>query len=1452
MACNYKIGDQWYSEEEIQLIYRNARGEDVTEAWDKLQESKEVKTEQSIQAETKTITKETNLELADKKELFTKDTKINIYAGSNQNTELSNFAIRPFKYNLELDNGSKEFEFKSVEQGFHFIKAITAKNSNIASQILKTSNGAQLKRLTNRSNLKMTPEQIKEWDTLAKSIMLNLMYESFSQNPDKAKLLLDTGDATITHTQDNTRWKTDFPEVVMTVRDMLQENVTETSTQTDVEITAEESREEAIKRATKEWESDLDEQGFPKRSLQTIIENINKEYDALDKEKQSVEQKSTLYQNIPKELPNIELPKINKEVVKPAQILIPFKFQDSNGNKLKLKDFTKTDGTLDFNKIDPKLLEIFSMRIPNQGPNSQSYVEIVGFLPETMGDLVVATQDYLTQMGSDFDVDALYSYFSSAKYEDGRLTLSDEKNEKIKNEIVDIHKAIHSNPSTEVQGQIKRPIGFWKLDKMAESIDGLASSDILTPLSDDYQTSKFKAGTSGKAGTGVFSNVSTFLAVIQDLGLIYKTKTSEGLKPWSLTIGNETSKGSLGNKLAADNKTYISEIIEGYQSASVDNANENILDKLNITNSTFKFIQAGHLLGFTDSIPMILVQDIITDYLEELESLNGLGKMSANAEEEAFIAIKQKYATNVSNKDLITNTNLLNRANSLTPNLLYNTKKYGKESPDYYLTQLSTLAVFKELNKLGKELANIQSLINTDSSLLGKNLFETTSKEDRLNKMLGTSSIENIERVLDGTINGFATNYGLKFNNKLWSKITPYGQQGLTNFFTQLETIFNKEDAGAGSIASFRAMMWDALKSYMYTNPELGLYSENIDTERKRVFFEKPSEGKQSLAGYVKMLKKAAPQNAFLKALSTVIEPNGNTPSLIVNNSAYDVVKNQDLIFSSFTNLMISDVKLPDFNGEPYSSRKLIEDLVMASMISGGVQNATNYVKLIPPAYLYSLTKPGSQETFIEKLSKITKNKLFNDENYIDLGQSSSGIIPKVIEQIVQHNANILPQVSPTEVYSIGSGSYKASMAKPYFAVKGTGKNYTIYKKVGESNEEYSIYMILDSKGTLNYNEYIFDKTSLSNIASNIPTGFNSNNNVESPFKRDNNSIPLANPDYKKVIPADELQLKTGTNKDLANTLSIIKESNDVSFQTELAGFYYNKVLSDPNIKLEVRELSTVEGAPIKGVYKGNTIYVNNNEAYHTDKSDLIDTVLHEITHHFVNKNYNNPLNDTQRQAKQRISDLYNQFVKLNINDSVLNNARKSETEFIAEIMSNGKVQSALDRLVYSGNKSIFDRFKELIQSLLGIGNTNTTLKLAVNDILTFMEEIDSADTSNENIEGSQETGYDADLSGDVRPFSLDTLFPSKQDVFTKYSINDNGIAKGQTYPDALKTARKINTEQGVYKATVTKAYRTVKGARKEMSIVVLERRSEMKDSTYAYNQLSPQMKKQLQLNTCK
>jgi ribA/ribD-fused uncharacterized protein len=139
--------------------------------------------------------------------------KINIYAGTGENAELSNFAIRPFKH-LGID-------FKSVEQAFQFYKTeFSPKNEHnkaVASVIKDTTNGKRLKEL----GREFKGLDQKVWDNMTPSIMKALLKDSFEQNPNALAKLLATGNAELTHTQDKGKWGKEFPRLLMEVREEL-------------------------------------------------------------------------------------------------------------------------------------------------------------------------------------------------------------------------------------------------------------------------------------------------------------------------------------------------------------------------------------------------------------------------------------------------------------------------------------------------------------------------------------------------------------------------------------------------------------------------------------------------------------------------------------------------------------------------------------------------------------------------------------------------------------------------------------------------------------------------------------------------------------------------------------------------------------------------------------------------------------------------------------------------------------------------------------------------------------------------------------------------------------------------------------------------------------------------------------------------------------------------------
>lgn len=148
--------------------------------------------------------------------------KINIYAGTNENATLSNFAARPFKFSY----GASFTDFDNVEQAFQSAKHNYAEQSEyndlLEEKILETESASEAKKLGGKfKNLDK-----KKWDNDSSKIMKDFIRESFKQNPEALKSLLATGTAELTHTQDKGKWGTEFPKLLMEVREELRSTST--------------------------------------------------------------------------------------------------------------------------------------------------------------------------------------------------------------------------------------------------------------------------------------------------------------------------------------------------------------------------------------------------------------------------------------------------------------------------------------------------------------------------------------------------------------------------------------------------------------------------------------------------------------------------------------------------------------------------------------------------------------------------------------------------------------------------------------------------------------------------------------------------------------------------------------------------------------------------------------------------------------------------------------------------------------------------------------------------------------------------------------------------------------------------------------------------------------------------------------------------------------------------
>ena len=91
-------------------------------------------------------------------------------------------------------------------------------NRQIAKQIMESKSPAEAKRLGSQ----FRHLDVTQWNNQSSGVMKQLILESFKQNPDAAKRLIETGNAELTHKQDRGKWGKEFPKILTEIRSELQ------------------------------------------------------------------------------------------------------------------------------------------------------------------------------------------------------------------------------------------------------------------------------------------------------------------------------------------------------------------------------------------------------------------------------------------------------------------------------------------------------------------------------------------------------------------------------------------------------------------------------------------------------------------------------------------------------------------------------------------------------------------------------------------------------------------------------------------------------------------------------------------------------------------------------------------------------------------------------------------------------------------------------------------------------------------------------------------------------------------------------------------------------------------------------------------------------------------------------------------------------------------------------
>lgn len=282
-----------------------------------------------------------------------------------------------------------------------------------------------------------------------------------------------------------------------------------------------------------------------------------------------------------------------RETIKPGGILISGSFLKSipNWRSMDPKDlfgYTNEEGVFIEGSIDSKILNnIIGYRIPNQGLASNDALRIVGILPESNGDTVVAYTGITAKTGSDFDVDKMFIMFPSFNNNDGKLKYSENS---LENRLIELYKSVLT--STELYADIMRPIDIELFNDEINSLFEKQSSGNLGTFDPFEDISLRYLFLSGKAGVGIEANA---LVDISRTGNLYFNEENIG---WGHV--NQSGETDLNRQYSKelskkDMEYYLSVFMKGEKDQSK-------IDKLKSEISKFKVGDSytAILNGFVD------------------------------------------------------------------------------------------------------------------------------------------------------------------------------------------------------------------------------------------------------------------------------------------------------------------------------------------------------------------------------------------------------------------------------------------------------------------------------------------------------------------------------------------------------------------------------------------------------------------------------------------------------------------------------------------------------------------------------------------------------------------------------------------------------------------------------------------------------------------------------------
>lgn len=647
-------------------------------------------------------------------------------------------------------------------------------------------------------------------------------------------------------------------------------------------------------------------------------------------------------------------------------------------------------GITDISKLPVEARTLIGFRIPTQGLNSIESIEIAGFLPEEMGDIIVLPTEIVAKAGSDFDIDKLNVFLANlvilkdgstryirndrAQWEsyqlEGTLTEGEDKlmtweqwqKKAIENELIKVMQSIATSPMNAQQllspnqvDPIKNEANYieyleWKRDGKWKGTFDKSFKDALKKEKDntpynrivelEYQMDLAERFLGGKSAIGITAIHSTFhiLSQMNDLFIkpFYRIE-DKGLKkevdmPTKINMKHNEKEGNirLGGLISKAGDSIVEEL-SMWINAAVDAAKDPFMFKLNAGPQTLNVVLYLTMAGVArKNIALFMNQPIIKRYLD-LQS-----KYESIMADSTGINKGKKYKNEI--EKLVLSEFGLAKFDWAETATELNDAVLQQEFLNPTSLQAQILSDFLRYQETAKILREVAQSVTYDTAGAGKTTSELLYRLQTTEYVKAEELIGNYNKLIES---GFIAPY-YQTAQKIQSIMKEYiphlkspaiikGFEDFVSRYIQPHINLKEEDV-TNAIEKFKE---DLLVYLVMTTNNNSNHQEPLKNDFDRLF-----KGDKSMANRIKALRVKYPRNTLLNNLLPIF--NNNTKG--IDNAKMYITKLETIE----SNQLTEDWKALYEGGE----RKFARDLIKFIIIQSGLNNSPlNFINLAPQQY---------------------------------------------------------------------------------------------------------------------------------------------------------------------------------------------------------------------------------------------------------------------------------------------------------------------------------------------------------------------------------------------------------------------------------------------------------------------------------------------------------------------